>query len=259
MRGASFVLLLIAATAASGASFHPGKNRIPLRGEQQDLYYFPPAGSTCRGVVLFTPGDGGWRGAAVTTAQKLASWGYRVFGWDTKRYLRGFTNGTQTLSESEISRDILTMERVVAPEPDQRILLMGWSEGAAISVIPSASKQGKKVFFGVLLIGLPRTGVLGWRWKDDVTYVTKAEPDEPKFQTSGYLAEIAPLPLCVVQGGADEYTPAATLAQLYQGASSPKRLFVVPGANHNFSGHESEFYARLQEGLEWIEQSQPHS
>jgi fermentation-respiration switch protein FrsA (DUF1100 family) len=259
MRGISFVLLLGLFPAASGITFHPGRNSISLRGEQQDIYYFPPAAGRARATVLFTPGDGGWRGMAVDVANKLASWGYRVFGWDTKRYLRGFTNGAHTLSESDISRDFLTVARLVDPQPGSRVLLVGWSQGAAMSVIPAASPAGRNVFRGLLLIGLPRSGVLGWRWKDDLSYVTKSEPDEPRFETVGYLRELAPLPICVVQGGNDEYTPPQAIASLYQDASSPKRLLVVAGAHHNFSGHESEFYARLQEGLEWIEHSQPHS
>jgi pimeloyl-ACP methyl ester carboxylesterase len=250
-------VVLAAVFALPGAAaLTPGRNAVTVRGQQQDIYYFPASAKPPRGKILFTPGDGGWRGAAITIANQIAAWGYDVYGWDTKRYLRSFTSDTAVLSEADVARDFHAVASTLAGVDP--VLLVGWSQGAAMSVLAAASARGERpVFAGIVAIGLPETGVLGWRWKDDLTYVTKKEPDEPKFRTAKYVSEVAPLPFCIVQAGNDGYTPVATLDALYAGARPPRRLMVVPGASHAFSGHESEFYSRLREGLEWTLTARP--
>ena len=49
-----------------------------LRGQREDVYYYPAAGAA-RGKILFAPGDGGWRGFAIDIAQTLAGWGYAAY------------------------------------------------------------------------------------------------------------------------------------------------------------------------------------
>lgn len=242
------IALLLALAAAPGfaAPFVPGRNSVSLRGKAQDIYFLP-AGPSARGSVLFTPGDGGWRGAAIDMAKQIAQAGFDVYGWDVKKYLKGFTTDTSTLSADEVRSDVLSL----LGQLGNHVILAGWSQGAAMSVLAAAG-SAPDVVRGVLAIGLPASGVLGWRWKDDLTYVTRQEPDEPKFRTAAYVPLLNSVPFCLIQADMDEYTPSATSDSLYTSVPSPKQRFTITGSQHNFSGHEREFYARLREGLEWL-------
>jgi len=224
----------------------PGRNSVDVRGRQQDIYFLP-AGLPSRGNVLFTPGDGGWRGTAIDMAKQISQAGFDVYGFDVKKYLKSFTSDAATLSESEVRNDILALSSKLGGG----FILAGWSQGAAMSVL-AASGTIPGMIRGVLAIGLPASGVLAWRWKDDLTYVTKQEPDEPKFQTASYAPLLNTVPFCLIQADMDEYTPSATSDSLYRAIPSSKQRFTIAGSQHDFKGHEKEFYARLREGLDWL-------
>jgi hypothetical protein len=65
--------------SASSFAQATGKNVVTVRGQKQEIYYYPATGAKLNHKVLFAPGDGGWRGWAITIAQQMAGWGYDVF------------------------------------------------------------------------------------------------------------------------------------------------------------------------------------
>jgi pimeloyl-ACP methyl ester carboxylesterase len=232
-----------------------GKNAVTVRGQPQDLYYFPGHSDSKppKGRILFAPGDGGWRGFAITIAQTAASWGYNVYGIDTRRYLMSFT-GKTTLQETEVMGDFRQLAGWITRGAADKVTLVGWSEGAGLVLLPAASPERSKAFNGVVLVGLPESAVLGWRWIDDVTYVTKREPNEPHFFTALYLPRVAPLPLVVIQSSGDEYTSLETVKKLFAAAQEPKKFSLVPARNHRFDSNREGFFRALREGIEWIDQ-----
>jgi alpha/beta superfamily hydrolase len=52
-------------------------------------------------------------------------------------------------------------------------------------------------------------------------------------------------PKLLISGGRDEFAPTAQLAQVFAGAAEPKRLVVIPDADHFFTGHIDELCAAL--------------
>ena len=106
---------LLLACALSGQPLAPGKNVVMLRGQAQEVHYYPAAGRKS-GVLLFLPGDGGWRGFAIDIANGASSFGYDVFGWDTRSYLAGFTPGKPTLTEAQVMADFRAMAGVLTQE-----------------------------------------------------------------------------------------------------------------------------------------------
>src|SRR5690242_15271847 len=119
-------ILLIFAVLPLAAGTYP----LTLRGKTQDFYRLPASGAA-RGTVLYLPGDGGWRGFAVEMAKTMASWGYDVYALDTKQYLMSFT-GERTLTADEMRRDML---EVAGQTKSARVLLVGWSQGAAMAAL----------------------------------------------------------------------------------------------------------------------------
>lgn len=245
-------LLLLAAGAlwgADGPALAAGRNRLDLRGQPQDVYYYRPAQTAGKGAVLFLPGDGGWRGFAVDMAESLARAGFDVYGWDVKQYLSGFTRGKQTLREREMGEDVARLAASLRTRG--RITLVGWSQGAAMAVLAAGTPENQRTFSGAVLLGLPEAGVLGWRLADNLSYLTKGEPNEPKFATAPYLRRVAPLRLGMIHSSQDEYVTAETARKLFGLAAEPKRLDVVEARDHRYSGGRADFFRVLEEQVRW--------
>ncbi|MGE0129281.1 MAG: AcvB/VirJ family lysyl-phosphatidylglycerol hydrolase [Blastocatellales bacterium] len=244
---------LVLALSLSGSSFAQtsGRNVVAVRGQKQEIYYYPATGAKLNRKVLFAPGDGGWRGWAITIAQQMAGWGYDVYGLDTRTYLNGFTGGAG-IKESDVMNDFRQIAEWMIKGANERVTLIGWSEGAGLGVLAAAGAENKQTFNGLITFGLGDENVLGWTWKDNLTYVTKSKPNEPAFRASGYMAKIAPLPYLMLHSSKDEFVPFEEAKLLATAAREPKRISVIQANNHRFDGNVNEFYRQLREGLQWM-------
>jgi dienelactone hydrolase len=256
-----FYLILIALLACSATTCTrplppPGKNAPVIRGQQQDVYFYPAQGGVKNAQkVLFLPGDGGWEGLALDIADEMSKAGYDVYGFDTKRYLESFTTDAGTLKEEDAQRDLAQVAKWMQTRWRERVTLVGWSEGAGLVVLAAASPDNEAVFNGVVTFGLSNTAILGWRLRDDVTYVTGADPDEPMFRTNGYIPKVAPLPLCMIQSSGDQFIAKDEAEGLFAAAQEPKLYKAVQADNHAFAGNTEGFYQALREGLTWVNQT----
>ncbi len=241
------------ALALSSFSFAQtsGKNVVTIRGQKQDIYFYPATGTKLNRKVLFAPGDGGWRGWAITLAQQMAGWGYDVYGLDTKTYLTGFTGGAG-IKEHDVVSDFHQIAQWITKGANERVTLVGWSEGAGLSVLAAAGTENKRTFNGLVTFGLGDENVLGWTWRDNVTYITKSKPNEPAFHAKDYMAYITPLPYLMLHSSKDEFVSFEEAKLLATAAREPKRISVIQANNHRFDGNVNEFYRQLKEGLEWM-------
>lgn len=225
---------------------------VTLRGKPQTLARLQPANPGVVAAVVFLPGDGGWRGTAVSMARAISSWGYDVFGFDTKKYLEGFSQDGASLSREQMTADLSVVADRVGSLTKNRVILVGWSQGAGMAVAAASGTQAGGPVRGVVAVGLPETAVLGWDWKASVAVLARRDPDQPSFAVKPLLARLAPTPLWMIHGGRDEYTKLEVARNLFNHASEPKRIEEIPGANHRFDGYQDEFYISLKKGLEWI-------
>ena len=249
MSGSSLAMVL--ALSAASLAQTMGKNVVTVRGQKQEIYYYPATGPKLNRKVLFAPGDGGWRGWAITIAKQMAGWGYDVSGVDTKTYLSSFTGGAG-IKESDVMSDFYQIAHWMTNGGDERVTLVGWSEGAGLGVLAAAGAESKRTFNGLITFGLGDENVLGWRWKDDLTYITKSKPNEPTFLVSPYMVKIAPLPYLMIHSSKDEYVSLDEAKRLAAAAKEPKRVSIIQANNHSFDGNTDEFYRTLREGLEWM-------
>jgi len=248
----SITIILALSSPAFAQAHVRGKNSVDIRGTQQDIYYYPALGTRLNRDVLFFPGDGGWRGFAITVAERMASWGYDVYGVDTNRYLESFTGKDGGLTENEVRSDLRQMANWIRGTSRDRVTLVGWSEGAELALLAAATND-KDAFAGLISFGMGKTGILGWRWIDDLTFLTKKDPHEPKFETMSYMSQVAPLPLLMIQSTQDEYVSTDEARELFQLARAPKRFALIQSQDHKFSGNKDEFFQTLREGLEWVQ------
>lgn len=233
-----------------------GKNAPIIRGQQQDIYFYPSQKATRDAQkVLFLCGDGGWKGRALDIAAGMAKAGYDVYGFDTKRYLASFTTDAGALKEEDVQRDLAQIAKWMQTRWRERISIVGWSEGAGLAVLAAASPDNEAVFNGVVTLGLSNTAFLGWRLRDDVTYITHGDPDEPMFRTNDYVPKIAPMPLCMIQSSGDEFVSKAEAEGLFAAAQQPKLYRLVQAQDHGFNGNTDGFFQSLLEGLAWVNQT----
>jgi pimeloyl-ACP methyl ester carboxylesterase len=226
---------------------------LSLRGKAQSIVRLQPTAGASRVTVVFLPGDGGWRGAAVTMARKILTWGYDVYGFDTKKYLETFSRDGSTLTQNQLAGDLRSLAEQLRRGSPRPVIFVGWSQGAGMAVAAaSASSQARSPIHGVVTVGLPESAVLGWDWKATLATIARREPDQPTFLVKPLLSNIAPVPVWMIHGSDDEYTSLQAERVLFQAMNEPKRLEEITGANHRFDGHEDQFYRSLKAGLEWI-------
>ena len=143
-----FLFGVLAVLLASGplAAQVPGKNTPVLRGQPQEVYFFPAAPDSGRPAqkVLFAPGDAGMWGTSVEMAKTIASWGYDVYGLDTKDYLSSFT-GKTTLKETEVMSDFRALARWISHGRPDPVILVGWSEGAGLCLLAAVPPENVAV------------------------------------------------------------------------------------------------------------------
>ncbi|HEU0138313.1 MAG TPA: alpha/beta fold hydrolase [Bryobacteraceae bacterium] len=243
MKSAVLVLFAVVATQAAWGQHTPGI----------ELYHLASSRSRQPVSVLFIPGDGGWRGMAVKMAQNIAGWGYDVYGLDTKRYLEAFNRRPEKLTADQMSADLAEFARRPGGGRSS-VIIVGWSQGACMAVLAAARKETKPYIKGIVTLGLPEYGVLGWNWKDTLSMAAGRPPEEPRFYVKDYLPHINPIPLFAIYGTNDDYTPPANERQMLSMVGRPMQLRLIEGANHRFDGHLDALFETLAEALRWVQQ-----
>jgi hypothetical protein len=238
------------ATTSGQATAPAGATVVTIRGERQALQYLPAEGARLNQTVLFVSGDGGWEGWAITVAKTIASWGYDVYGVDTRAYLVGFSR-TGTLTEPQVTGDMSTLAQATLGQSGRRVTFVGWSEGAGLGVLGAAGTDSRKTFNGLITFGLSDENVIKWHSLESLTSLIK-KPHEPTFSAASYIAKVAPLPLMMIQSSHDQYVGLDEAKRLFTAAQDPKRFELVEGDNHRFDGNHDGFFLKLRDGLEWI-------
>jgi pimeloyl-ACP methyl ester carboxylesterase len=226
---------------------------LTIRGKKQSIALLASPSGAHRHAVLFLPGDGGWRGLAIKIGQVVSTWGYDVYGFNTKAYLETFTQGKSCLTRAEMQRDLGNVVAWIRSRGAQDVTLLGWSEGAGMAVLAAHDRAAD--FDGVLTLGLPESAVLGWSWRDTLAVVAGRASDQPRFSVRPLLPAISQIPLWMIHGSQDEYTDLETASELHALANEPKRLIVINGANHRFDGRREELFRAIHEGLDWVRNS----
>jgi pimeloyl-ACP methyl ester carboxylesterase len=240
--------------AAAAVLLHAGETEaLRMRNKEQLVAVFQNPGTRAN-AVIFLPGDGGWRGLAITIAQTISSWGYDVYGFDTKRYLESFSEGGSSLTADQMQGDLRRLVDWVRARGAQHVTLLGWSQGAGMAIL--AARDPAPGLGGVITVGLPESAVLGWNWRDTIAVLARREPDEPHFAVQPLISALG-APLWMIHGGDDEYTSSTAARRLFDHARGPKRWVEIPGANHRADGKRPELFRALKEGLNWLSGAEP--
>jgi pimeloyl-ACP methyl ester carboxylesterase len=230
-----------------------GKNELTIRAHRQKIDFYPAESPGQHLRILFAPGDGGCRGFALTITEQLSKSGYDAFCLDTRHYLESFTGG-QALGTKEIASDFGEIARWVQQGKRDRILLVGWSEGAGLGLAAIADPANQQIFEGLVAIGTPGVNILAWHWTDIEASITHRPPHEPTFKSAEFMDKVSPLPLFLIASTSDEYISTVATRALFSRAREPKRLVIINARDHKYSGNTDGFFSTLREALNWIEQ-----
>ena len=222
---------------------------ITIRGQTQSLRLYGTRGGP---PVIVSSGDGGWIHLGPHVAQALSAKGFFVVGFDVKAYLESFTSGKVTLKPEDEPGDYKVLADFAARGSTQKPILIGVSEGAALSVLAATDPETKESIAGVLGLGLPEVNELGWRWKDSLIYLTHGVPNEPTFSTVAIVDRVAPTPLAAIHSTQDEFVPLSQVQKILDAAKEPKKLWIVKASDHRFSDNLAEFDRRLLEAIAWV-------
>jgi pimeloyl-ACP methyl ester carboxylesterase len=237
-------ILAVASAAASDPT-----STVVLRGKSQTLHLY---GSPSGPPIIVTSGDGGWVHLGPDVARYLASEGYSVFGFDAKAYLTSFTEGEKTLAPGDVPGDYKVIVDAARQGRDVKVPLVGVSEGAGLSVLAASDPALQPLLAGVVGLGLPQVNELGWRWRDQVIYITKRAPKEPTFNASDFVPRLGSLRLVAIHSTHDEFVPLEEVKRAVEPLTSARKLWLIDATDHRFSGNTDEMHRRLLEALEWF-------
>ena len=237
--------------AATGCAAH-GRPIVPNRqaafnGHSLTLHFANAAAPGTLPLLVFATGDGGMHRKDLDMYRHLEAQGYPLVGFDARDYVKHL-GATETTTPERLAQDyrviIAAARDALHLDPGRRIVLVGVSRGAGLSVVAAGelhdavsgvvalTREEEYVRWYRRLLGLPRREVM--------------------VDVEEYLPQLDDLPLAVVQSTHDKYLPAAE-ARVLLGPDGPRRwLQVVEARNHSFGGARATLYAAVQRALQWI-------
>ena len=209
-------------------------------------WFLPTPKRPARGTVVFSHGNAGAMGHHLGFVMWLLPEGFNVFLYD----YRGFGSSGGSVQRHGLIEDVRGAFEYVKTRPDvdrSRLVSFGHSLGGAKSITALAEQPVPGVravisdagFASYLGMADAMAGKVG---KNIVT-------DE--WAPKDWVAKIAPLPLLVIHGTADEVVPLAQGKQLFAAAAMPKTMFTVDGGGHGNSlwKNNGEYRAKV---IEWL-------
>ena len=188
-------------------------------------YFVPAPDGQARAVVIVLNGNAGHRGYRIPLAQALARRGLAVLLFD----YRGYGENPGSPSESGLIEDARAAVEYALSRDDvhpDKIVYFGESLGAAVAValaveVPPAALVLRSPFSSMVRIGQTHYPFLpvGLMLKD-------------RYESERKIRRVS-APLLVIAGEADTVVPPQDSVRLFEAAREPKRLHLVPGADHN--------------------------
>jgi fermentation-respiration switch protein FrsA (DUF1100 family) len=210
------------------SAFPPGGEHVSFVNEdgiRLGGWFLPAAGEASGATVLLFNGNAGDRSFRVMLAEALAGMGASVLLWDYRGYggNQGYPSEKGLAKDAVAARAYLNRRDDVDPE---RIVYFGESLGCGVAVRlaverPPAAMILRSPFTSLADVGQRHFFFLPVRLllKDRFSCVDRIDRVR--------------CPLLFIAGERDGIVPARFSKRLYEAAGEPKRLVMIPGADHN--------------------------
>ncbi|MEZ5320400.1 MAG: AcvB/VirJ family lysyl-phosphatidylglycerol hydrolase [Vicinamibacterales bacterium] len=236
---------------------------VPLRGRPFDVHLSAPASPVDPDVlVLYGSGDGGWFGAAVDMFRDIAATGRFTVGISARAFLRVEESGGGSTTPGQVAEDyqaiIQGAERRLGLAPTTRVVLTGWSRGAAFAVLAGEDRRLQSTLAGLVLIGLPEEEDLRVRSDADRgpgAVGGRADTHRIRFDAYDALPRLDRFRCALIQSTGDDYLPASEARGHFGPDTATRRFYSVTADNHRFSGGRPAFNAALRDALAWVSAS----
>ncbi|MBK4729949.1 alpha/beta fold hydrolase [Oxynema sp. CENA135] len=218
------------------------------KGERIHGWWLPgPEGERPAGVLLYLHGNGSNVGANLEAALRFRQFGFSVLLVDYRGYGRSqgdFPTETSVYRDAERAWDYLTRERGIEPG---EIFIYGHSLGGAVA-IDLAARNPEAAGAIVEASFTSMRDMVDYQYPFfqvfPVDFLLTHEFDS--------LSKVSTLnvPILFVHGARDAVVPASMSARLYDAAPEPKRLLMIPEADHhNIGAIARERYFKAMEEL----------
>lgn len=229
---------------------------VVVRGQQFRVHFYRPQGDKPATPAIYACGDGGWRGLAPRTAEQLAHMGFAVAGIDAKVYLREFSSVKNPLNIQQLARDYVdvavALRSYAKVDRAMPVYVYGWSLGAGFAIAVGSDEQTRANWAGIVSIGLPKQNQLVSGLGANHANLNNEANALYGFRSENVLAQIAPVPLVMIQSTSDTASPQRVGNALFATARDPKKYVLIKASNHRFSGAREEFYAALGNAVSWM-------
>lgn len=194
-------------------------------GIRLDGWFLPSEDGVEGAAMLVFNGNAGDRSFRLPLALALARSGYSVLLFD----YRGYGGNGGSPSESGLIADARAARAYLAGRPDvdpDRIVYLGESLGSAVAVGLAAEHPPAALVLRSPFTSLAQLG----RHHFPILPVRLLIRD--RFASIDRIGSVS-CPVLVVAGDADRIVPIGYSRKLFEAARQPKRLAVIPGADHN--------------------------
>ena len=229
---------------------------VTVRDQQFKVHFYRPQGDGPAIPAIYACGDGGWRGLAPRTAEQLGHMGFAVAGIDSKVYLREFSSTQKPLTIKQLARDYAdiagALRGYAKVDSTTPVYVYGWSLGAGFAIAVGSDIETRSNWAGIISIGLPKQNQLVSGVGGNHTNLTVEGNALYGFHSQDVLAQIAPVPLVMIQSTSDTASPQKVGYMLFGAARNPKKYVLIQASNHRFSGAREEFYSALSGAVTWM-------
>jgi dienelactone hydrolase len=233
---------------SSARAPHGFTRAIVLNGFPVTVHLTPGAAASARlPLLIYATGDGGWRGKDVDVYRQLVGWGYPTAGFSAPEYVKHLRGDEETTTPARLARDyaaLIDLAKEALALPDSaRVILVGVSRGAGLSVVAAGQRALQGSLEGVLAMGLTKE-------EEHVRWFRRRSTTELKIYD--YLPSLGSLPLAVIQSTNDNYLPAESARTLFGVDSDHRQFHAIDARNHSFAGARSRLYDAMRESLAWM-------
>jgi dienelactone hydrolase len=250
-------------SAAPAAPVHEFATTTTLHGRRLDLHVAVPRILARDGLfVIYASGDGGWFGTAIDQWREIARAGYASVGFSSRAFLRIERPAEASLNSARLAAEyeqiVEDAQRALGWGESPRVILAGWSRGAAFAVLTGTEPPLRGTLAGVVAIGLAEGEDLKIDGNGDDTDDGAASTTGRRwpFDTYARLMQLR-APCAVIQATHDNYFAAADARRRFGPDTATRRFYQVDAKNHRFAGGTAAFNSALTDALNWISSAGP--
>jgi fermentation-respiration switch protein FrsA (DUF1100 family) len=199
--------------------------------------WFLPANGKATGTVLFLHGNAENISTHIASVAWLPGASFNVFLMDYRGY--GLSEGSPSFDglHRDVAAAIKTVFKLDGVDPD-RVVLFGQSLGGALAITALARSPQRERLRALVVEGAPSSyrGLaqekLAELWLTWPLQVPLSWTIDDQYRPVDAIAQVAPIPILIIQGEADPIVPPAHGKALFAAAREPKTLWLLPHTGH---------------------------